>query len=104
LLLLLMHYYYQCFVTFVLHLYHSHLSHLTLYLFQIFITTFMMEDQRGTITIDIISLIISLPLLLLLLSTPLSYLGLITAPHSILVSLLCVWAASSALSALPRAS
>src|SRR6218665_1480125 len=42
------------FVTFVLHLYHSHLSHLTPYLFQIFITTFKMEDQRGIITIDII--------------------------------------------------
>src|SRR6218665_2401335 len=46
------------------------------------------------------SLALSLPLLLLLLSTPLSHLGLITAPHSTLVSLLCVWAASSALSAL----
>src|SRR6218665_2468708 len=45
------------------------------------------------------SLALSLPLLLLLLSTPLSHLGLITAPHSTLVSLLCVWAASSALSA-----
>src|SRR6218665_3881974 len=55
-----MHYYYQCFVAFVLHLYHSHLSHLTPYLFQIFITTFNMEDQRGIITIDIISLIISM--------------------------------------------
>src|SRR6218665_2210012 len=42
--------------------------------------------------------------LLLLLSTPLSHLGLITAPHSMSVSLLCVWAASSVLSALPRAS
>src|SRR6218665_336496 len=50
------------------------------------------------------SLALSLPLLLLLLSTPLSHLGLITAPHSTLASLLCVWAASSALSALPRAS
>src|SRR6218665_73620 len=50
------------------------------------------------------SLALSLPLLLLLLSTPFSHLGLITAPHSTLVSLLCVWAASSALSALPRAS
>src|SRR6218665_1776079 len=48
------------FVTFVLHLYHSHLSHLTPYLFQIFITTLKMEDQRGIITIDIISLIISM--------------------------------------------
>src|SRR6218665_114364 len=48
------------FLTFVLHLYHSHLSHLTPYLFQIFIITFKMEDQRGTITIDIISLIISM--------------------------------------------
>src|SRR6218665_545398 len=46
-------------MTFVLHLYHSRLSHLTPYLFQIFITTFKMEDQRGIITIDIISLIIS---------------------------------------------
>src|SRR6218665_258374 len=36
------------------------------------------------------SLGLSLPLLLLLLSTPLSHLGLITAPHSTLVSLLCV--------------
>src|SRR6218665_2187309 len=60
LLLLLMHYYYYCFVTFVLHLYHSHLSHLTPYLFQIFITTFKMEDQRAIITIDIISLLISM--------------------------------------------
>src|SRR6218665_4051519 len=50
------------------------------------------------------SFALSLPLLLLLLSTPLSHLGLITAPHSTSVSLLCVWAASSALSALPRAS
>src|SRR6218665_2929906 len=50
------------------------------------------------------SIALSLPLLLLLLSTPLSHLGLITAPHSTLVSLLCVWAASSALSALPRFS
>src|SRR6218665_859013 len=55
-----MHYYYWCFVTFVLHLYHSHLSHLTPYLFQIFITTFKMEGQRGIITIDIINLIISM--------------------------------------------
>ena len=47
-------------MTFVLYLYHSHLSHLTPYLFQIFITTFKMEDQRGIITIDIISLIISM--------------------------------------------
>src|SRR6218665_2476434 len=36
------------------------LSHLTPWLFQIFITTFKMEDQRGIITIDIISLIISM--------------------------------------------
>src|SRR6218665_2432610 len=50
------------------------------------------------------SLALSLPLLLLLLSTPLSHLGLITAPHSTLVSLLCVLVASSGLSALPRAS
>src|SRR6218665_612275 len=49
------------------------------------------------------SLALSLPLLLLS-TTPLSHRGLITAPHSTLVSLLCVWAASSALSALPRAS
>src|SRR6218665_3663698 len=55
-----MHYYYWCFETFVLHLYRSHLSHLTPYLFQIFITTFKMEDQRGIITIAIISLIISM--------------------------------------------
>src|SRR6218665_1554525 len=47
-------------MTFVLHLYHSHLSHLTQYLFQIFTTTFKMEDQRGIITIDIIRLIISM--------------------------------------------
>src|SRR6218665_2408051 len=51
-----MHYYYKCFVTFVLHLYHSHLSHLTPYLFQIFITTFKMEDQRGIITIALLEL------------------------------------------------
>src|SRR6218665_789408 len=50
------------------------------------------------------SLALSLPLLLLLLSTSLSHLGLITAPHSTLVSLLCVWVASSALSALPHFS
>ena len=37
----------------------SHLSHLTPYLFQIFIT-FKMEDQQGIITIDIINLIISM--------------------------------------------
>src|SRR6218665_1494727 len=43
-------------------------------------------------------------LLLLLLSTLLSHLGLTTAPHSTLVSLLCVWAVLSGLSALPRAS
>src|SRR6218665_3492559 len=43
-----------------LHLYHSYLNHLTPYLFQIFITTFKMEDQPGIITIDIISLIISM--------------------------------------------
>src|SRR6218665_260080 len=49
-----------CFVTFVLHLYHSHLSHLTPYVFHIFITTFKMEDQRGIITIDIINLKISM--------------------------------------------
>ena len=48
------------FVTLVLHLYHSHLSHLTPYLFQIFNTTFKMEDQRGIITRYIISLIISM--------------------------------------------
>ena len=48
------------FVTFVLPLYHSHLSHLTSYLFQICFTTFKMEDQRGIITIDIIHLIISM--------------------------------------------
>src|SRR6218665_1062910 len=52
--------YYYCLVTFVLHLYHSHLSHLTPYLFHIFIATYKMEDQRGIITIDIISLIISM--------------------------------------------
>src|SRR6218665_385016 len=45
------------------------------------------------------SLALSLLLLLLLLSTSLSHLGLITAPHSMLV-----WAALSGLSALPRAS
>src|SRR6218665_213766 len=52
------------------------------------------------------SLALSLLLLLLLLSTPLSHLGLITAPHStcMLVSLPCLWAALSALSALPRVS
>src|SRR6218665_929800 len=49
-------------------------------------------------------LALSLSVLLLLLSTLLSHLGLTTAPHSTLVSLLCVWAASSGLSALPRAS
>ena len=36
------------------------LSFESLDLFQIFITTFKMEDQRGIITIDIISLIISM--------------------------------------------
>ena len=47
-------------MTFVLHLSRSHLSHLTLKLFQIFITTFKMEDQRDIVieergkTIDII--------------------------------------------------
>src|SRR6218665_273647 len=50
------------------------------------------------------ALALSLPLLLLLLSTLLSHLGLTTAPHSMLVSLLCVWASSSGLSTLPRAS
>src|SRR6218665_678772 len=53
------------------------------------------KDQAGRAAYDLQHL---------LLSTPLSHLGLITALHSILVSLLCVWAASSALSALPRAS
>src|SRR6218665_850489 len=52
----------------------------------------------------VISRSLSLPMLLLLLSTPLSHLGLTTAPHSTLVSLLCLWVASSGLSALPRAS
>src|SRR6218665_2344766 len=51
-----MHYYLitKChyFVTFDLHLYHSHLNHLTPYLFQIFITTSKMEDQRGIITLS----------------------------------------------------
>src|SRR6218665_878789 len=50
------------------------------------------------------SLALSLQLLLLLLSALLSHLGLTTAPHSTLVPLLCVWAASSGLSALPRTS
>src|SRR6218665_817879 len=62
----------------------------------------------ATATISCVSyvsfLALSLPLLLLLLSTLLSHLAFITAPHSTLVSLLCVWAASSGLSALPRAS
>src|SRR6218665_1852499 len=52
----------------------------------------------------VISRSLSRPLQLLLLSTPLSHLGFITAPHSTLVSLLSIWAASSGLSALPRAS
>ena len=33
----------------ILHLSHFHLSHLTPYLFQIFVTTIKMEDQRGII-------------------------------------------------------